>query len=73
MKFSNLLYHLILNLLYLTKQGSKPMYNILNLTNVSPVGKEKWSKHFVITEKQWISIFHLPFTITSDFKFQWLQ
>lgn len=38
------------------------MYDLLNQTNVTPVGKEKWSKHFVITEKQWVSIFYLPFT-----------
>lgn len=37
------------------------------------MGKEKWSKHFVITEKQWVSIVHLPFKITSDSKLQWLQ
>lgn len=26
-------------------------------------GKERWSKPFVMTEKQWVSIFSQPFTI----------
>lgn len=34
------------------------MNDTLNETNLTPVGKEKKSKHFVITEKQWVSIFH---------------
>lgn len=51
---------------------------ILNHTNVTPAGKEKWSKYFFITEKR-DSIFYLPFSFTSDSKFtsdsnfQWLQ
>lgn len=34
------------------------MYDMVNQTNVTPEGKEKCSKHFVVTEKQWVSIFH---------------
>lgn len=48
----------------LTKKCSKPMYDILNQTDITPGGKKELSKHFAITE--WISIFHLPCTITQD-------
>lgn len=33
------------------KKGSKLGYNTLKQTNLTPLGKEKWSKHFVVAEK----------------------
>lgn len=37
--------------------------DIINQTIVTMTGKERWSKPFVMTEKQWVSIFSQPFTI----------
>lgn len=37
--------------------------DIINQTIVTMAGKERWSKPFVMTEKQWVSIFSQPFTI----------
>lgn len=52
------------------KKGSKPKYDISNQTNVTP-GEMK--NVFVKTEKQWVLIFNIPFTITTGTELQWLQ
>lgn len=49
------------------------MYDIRNQTNVRPVGKDKWNKHFVITEngfQSFICLLLLPQTLNFS---DWLQ
>lgn len=45
--------------------------DIINQTIVTMAGKERWSKPFVMTEKQWVSIFSQPFTIPQTLNWNW--
>lgn len=56
-----------------TKKGSKPMYDILNTSVVKPKGKDKWARCFEISDKQWKTIYYLPFLVSKDSKLQWFQ
>lgn len=56
-----------------TKKGSKPMYDILNTAVVKPKGKDKWARHFEISDKQWKTIYYLPCLVSKDSKLQWCQ
>lgn len=42
-----------------TNKGSKPMNDILKTAVIKPKGKDKWVRHFEISDKQWKTIiFH---------------
>lgn len=56
-----------------TKKRSKPMYDILNTAVVKPKGKDKWARHSEISDKQWKTIYYLPFLVSKDRKLQWFQ
>ena len=57
------------------KKGTKPFYNTLINTTVTPICKQKWSEKLntVLSDKDWTDYFSLPFKITNDFNLQWFQ
>lgn len=55
------------------RKGSKIMYNILNMENVTSFNKSKWGLFFMLSDLQWKTIYQLPFVNIKSTKLQWLQ
>ena len=62
-----------LKLFYNCKKGSKSLYEILMDSPVEPTGKLKWNNIHFFSSAEWTHIFSLPFNISNNPKFQWLQ
>ena len=58
---------------FISKKGTKPIYNILCLEHTIPFGQLKWGTKFAITEDQWEKLYELPFKCTKSSKLLWLQ
>lgn len=49
------------------------MYDILNTSVVKPKGKDECARYFEISDKQWKTIYYLPFQVSKDCKLQWFH
>ena len=59
---------------YKHSKGAKDMYNILISNKLTtPTGKVKWNNTFNLEDKNWNTIFKLPFIATKDTKIRWFQ
>ena len=63
--------------LFQSEKGSKQMYNCLNASENEPSCKRMWCTKIPecnnFTNKEWKTIFSLPFAITKDSYVQWFQ
>ena len=50
------------------------MYNILlEKYKTEPSRKNKWNYAFHLSDKNWATIFKIPYIVTKDIKFRWFQ
>ena len=54
---------------FISKKGTKPIYNILCSEHTIPFGQLKWGTKFAITD-QWEKLYELPFKCTKSAKLQ---
>ena len=55
------------------KQGARVMYDVLNMNNEIPTGKQTWNNAYNFQEKDWKNIYMYPFKTTQYSQLRWFQ